>query len=269
MKKYSFKKFYLFFSSICIFILHIPFVFAKNKPGLLSKPAENKMETFVAADTSLVNIIPEPENAAANIYDSLRLNLMGLSQQAFNYAMQGLGYLVKAGKITNHKIISIVDYSLPSSRKRLFVIDLDKYKVVYNTYVAHGINSGKEYASEFSNKPESNKSSLGFYETAGTYNGKNGYSLHLSGLEKGINDKAGSRSIVMHGADYVSETLIQEQGYIGRSWGCPAVPEKLNNAIINTIKNGTCLFIYSPGKNYFIHSRILKDAAAMADVSKN
>jgi hypothetical protein len=269
MKKYNFKNFYLFFSSICIFILHIPFVFAKNKPGFLPKPVENKIENFVVADTSLVNSIPEIGNAVSNIYDSLRLNLLGLSQQAFNYAMQGLDFLVKAGKISNHKIISIVDYSLPSGKKRLFVIDLDKCKLVYNTYVAHGINSGKEYASEFSNKPESNKSSLGFYETAGTYNGKNGYSLHLAGMEKGINDKAGSRSIVIHGANYVSEALIQEQGYIGRSWGCPAVPEKLNRPIINTIKNGSCLFIYSPCKNYFIHSGVLKQAAAIAAISKN
>jgi hypothetical protein len=269
MAKYSFKKFYLFFSSVFIFILHIPFVFAKNKPIILPEPAESKTATLATADTALVSITPVPENAAANIYDSLRLNLMGLSKQAFEYAMQGFGYLIKAGKITNDKIISIVDFSQPSSKKRLFVIDLDKHKVVYNTYVAHGVNSGKEYASEFSNQPESNKSSLGFYETAETYMGKNGYSLHLSGLEKGINDKAGSRSIVMHGAGYVSESLIEEQGYIGRSFGCPAVPEKLHKPIINKIKNGTCLFIYSPNKNYFIHSKILKEATAMACTSTN
>jgi L,D-transpeptidase catalytic domain len=269
MKKYNFKRCYLFFSSIFIFILHMPFVFAKNKPNSLPKPPENKTETFVVPDTSFINIGIKPENALSNIYDSLRLNLMGLSQQAFEYAMEGFSYLVKAGKITNDKIISIVDFSQPSCKKRLFVIDLDKHKVVYNTYVAHGVNSGKEYASEFSNQPESNKSSLGFYETAQTYMGKNGYSLHLSGLEKGINDKADSRSIVMHGAGYVSEDLIAEQGYIGRSWGCPAVPEKLHKPIINTIKNGTCLFIYSPSKNYFIHSKILKGATAMAYTSIN
>jgi L,D-transpeptidase catalytic domain len=269
MKKYSYKKFYLFFSSIVIFILHMPFVFAKNKPAALPRPAENKTETFIIPDTALVNIEPEPKNALANIYDSLRLNLMGLSQQAFEYAMEGFSYLVKAGKVTNHKIISIVDFSLPSNKKRLFVIDLNNCKVLFNTYVAHGMNSGKEYASEFSNQPESNKSSLGFYETAQTYVGKNGYSLHLLGLEKGINDKADSRSIVMHGADYVSESLIEEQGYIGRSWGCPAVPEKLHKPIINKIKNGSCLFIYSPEKNYFIHSKILKSATAMAYKSGN
>jgi L,D-transpeptidase catalytic domain len=269
MKKYSYKKFYLFFSSIFIFILHMPFAFAKNKLNSLPKPAENKTTTLATADTALVNIAPLPENTAANIYDSLRLNLMGLSKQAFDYAMQGFGYLVKAGRVTNNTIISIIDFSQPSSKKRLFVIDLNNYKVIFNTYVAHGMNSGKEYASEFSNQPESNKSSLGFYETAQTYVGKNGYSLHLAGLEKGINDKADSRSIVMHGAYYVNENLINEQGYIGRSWGCPAVPEKLHKPIINKIKNGSCLFIYSPDKNYFIHSKILKAATTMACESSN
>ena len=208
-------------------------------------------------------------NALAKMYDSLRLNFMGLSQQAFQYAMQGFEYLSKAGRIANDNVISIVDFSLPSSKKRLFIIDLDQQKVVFNTYVAHGMNSGKEYAEQFSNRPESNQSSLGFYETMDTYNGKNGYSLHLQGLERGINDNADSRAIVMHGADYVSEGFIQSQGYLGRSWGCPAVPEKLHKPIINKIKNGTCLFIYSPNKNYFIHSKILKDATAMAFNNKS
>ena len=233
------------------------------------KPAENKLETFIPKNLAFTISSVNTENIIADIYDSLRLNLMGLPQQAFKIAMQGFNYLATAGKLTNNKIISIVDFSQPSSKKRLFVIDLQKKKILFNTYVAHGVNSGKEYASQFSNLPESNKSSLGFYETAATYAGKNGYSLHLQGLEKGINDKAGIRDIVIHGADYVNEELIHEQGYIGRSWGCPAVPEKLHKPIIDKIKNGTCLFIYSPNKNYLIHSRILKQAAATALESKN
>ena len=245
----------------------MPFVFAKSKPKADSTPRENNIE--VAAASNAPVIVSVSENALSNIYDSLRLNLMGLSQQAFQYAMHGFDYLVKAGKITNDRIISIVDFSQPSNKKRLFVIDLDKIKVVFNTYVAHGVNSGKEYADQFSNRPESNQSSLGFYETMDTYNGKNGYSLHLAGLEKGINDNADNRAIVMHGAEYVCEELIQSQGYIGRSWGCPAVPEKLHKPIINKIKNGTCLFIYSPDKNYLIHSKVLREAEAMAYNNKN
>jgi hypothetical protein len=265
MTKHSLKKFYIFFSSIFIFILHIPFVFAKTKTASIIQPEEKKLELFVNSGSPLLAVGP----VHTNVYDSLRLNLMGLSQQAFQYAMQGFDYLLKAGKISNDKIISIVDFSQSSNKKRLFVIDLNNYKVVFNTYVAHGVNSGKEFAHQFSNRAESFKSSLGFYETRETYNGKNGYSLHLQGLEKGINDNADNRAIVMHGADYVSENLIHSQGYIGRSWGCPAVPEKLHKPIINKIKNGTCLFIYSPDRNYLVHSKILKQAATMAFTSTN
>ncbi len=265
MTKHNLKKFYIFFSSIFIFILHIPFVFAKTKPVSIIQPEEKKLEFFVNSESPLVAV----STSHANVYDSLRLNLMGLSQQAFQYAMQGFDHLLKAGKISNDKIISIVDFSQSSNKKRLFVIDLNNYKVVFNTYVAHGVNSGKEFAQQFSNRAESFKSSLGFYETLQTYNGKNGYSLHLQGLEKGINDNADNRAIVMHGADYVSENLIHSQGYIGRSWGCPAVPEKLHKPIINKIKNGTCLFIYSPDKNYLVHSKILQDAVGMAFANTN
>jgi hypothetical protein len=269
MKKHGFKKFYLFLSSVFIFMLHLPFVFAKYRPLEAFRPTENKLETFTTKDSIPALSPVNTENIVSDIYDSLRLNLIGLSHQAFEMAMQGFNHLTKTGKITNDKIISIVDFSQPSNKKRLFVIDLDNYKVVFNTYVAHGVNSGKEFANQFSNTAESNKSSLGFYETTDTYNGKNGYSLHLQGLEKGINDNADSRAIVMHGAEYVNESLIQSQGYIGRSWGCPAVPEKLHKPIINKIKNGTCLFIYSPDRNYLIHSKILNEAKEMAFTGKN
>src|SRR5207249_9968842 len=127
--------------------------------------------------------------------------------------------------------------------------------------VSHGRNSGKEMASEFSNALESFKSSLGFYVTSDTYNGKHGYSLRLEGEEPGINDNAFSRGIVMHTAPYVNEHLIQMQGYIGRSEGCPAVPQKLYKPIIEKIKNGSCLFMYSPDKGYMTHSQIINNGA--------
>jgi hypothetical protein len=211
-------------------------------------------------DTILTFAKVNIQSPAFSLYDSLRLNLMGLSRQAFEYAMQGFEYLTQSGKIANDKVISIVDFSQPSSKKRLFVIDLDQARVVFNTYVAHGSKSGTTFATQFSNKPESNESSLGFYETSNTYIGGNGYSLRLEGLESGINDNAERRAIVMHGAAYVNEGLAQSRGYIGRSWGCPAVPENLHKPIIDKIKNGTCLFIYSPDKNYLSHSRILHPA---------
>ena len=263
MSKTWLKKIYVFCSPVLIFLLHLPFVFAKTRTNHEPKPAVPRMETTMSGDSSLLfTYKPKSTLSVSSLYDSLRLNLMGLSQQAFEYAMKGFDYLVKAGRLNNDRIISICDFSLPSNKKRLFVIDLDQNKVLFNTYVAHGANSGAEYANHFSNTPESNQSSPGFYETLNTYNGKNGYSLQLQGLENGINDNANKRAIVMHGADYVSESFIQARGYIGRSWGCPAVPEKMNKPIIDKIKDGTGLFIYTPGANYVNRSRILHPAGA-------
>jgi hypothetical protein len=196
-----------------------------------------------------------------NLFTNLHLKNLGLSEQAFQYALKGYNYLISAGKIQNDGILSIIDFSLPSSEKRLFVIDLKKCALLFNTYVSHGRNSGKEMANEFSNAPQSFKSSLGFYLTSNTYFGKHGYSLRLEGEEAGINDNALDRGIVMHSASYVNENIIQKQGYIGRSEGCPAVPESIYKPIIEKIKNKSCLFIYSPDKNYFSHSPILNGIA--------
>lgn len=250
MKSMSCRKVYLFFSSLLIFMIHLPVTFAK------SKSAEEKNLLLKSP------VVEEAKNrsfafSAAVLYDSLKLNMLGLSQKAYQYAIDGLVKLKEQGAIINDDLISIVDFTKSSAQKRLYVIDLEHHQLLFNTYVAHGQNSGKEFANRFSNAPESFQSSLGFYETSETYQGKNGYSMHLTGLEKGINDKADQRAIVMHGAPYVSESFIRSQGYIGRSWGCPAVPEKLTRPIIDKIKNGTCLFIFSENKNYLRRSKIL------------
>ena len=121
---------------------------------------------------------------------------------------------------------------------------------MYSSVVAHGRNTGAEYARSFSNQPRSNKSSLGFYITQETYFGAHGLSLKLDGFEKGINDMARERAIVMHGADYAHEKVISRKGYLGRSFGCPAVPPHLTKKIIEKIKNGNCLFVYYPDKKY-------------------
>jgi len=195
------------------------------------------------------------------LYDSLHLSTSGLSKEAFSYGIKGYIYLLSLGKIKNDGTISIIDFSLPSYVKRLFVIDVKKGKILFNTYVSHGRNSGKEMANDFSNEPESLKSSLGFYVTSETYNGKHGYSLRLEGEEPGINDNAFGRGIVMHSAPYVNEDLIHKQGYIGRSEGCPAVPQKFYKPIIEKIKNGSCLFMYSPDNDYMRDSPILNNSA--------
>jgi L,D-transpeptidase catalytic domain len=196
-------------------------------------------------------------NSNLSLYNKLNLSVAGLSKEAFDYAMKGYQYLLAQGKIANDETLSIVDFSLPSSAKRLFVIDVKKAALLFNTYVSHGRNSGLATATEFSNEPNSFKSSLGFYITGNTYDGKHGYSLRLEGEEPNFNDNAASRGIVMHSAPYVNEALARGRGYIGRSEGCPAVPENLYKPIISKIKNGSCLFLYSPDQNYLSHSSIL------------
>ncbi len=196
------------------------------------------------------------ENLVA-IYDSMELNKIGLSQAAFTEAIQGYVILKEDGKLVKDDVITIADFSQSSDKKRLYIIDLSEQKVLFNTYVAHGQGTGKEMAEKFSNIAESYQSSLGFYITSNTYNGKNGYSMKLEGQESGINDKAEARSIVMHGASYVSADFINSNGYLGRSWGCPAVSQALNKPIINTIKGGSLLFIYSENASYKRKSALL------------
>ncbi|MDQ6812188.1 MAG: murein L,D-transpeptidase catalytic domain family protein [Bacteroidota bacterium] len=253
------RKLYVFLASALV--INFLFVYATSKPFDTIQIVSNSSDTSykVVANNLTESNVPVESNTS--LYDSLQLNRLNLSRNAFNLAMQGYNKLLSEGRLNNTNLVSIVDFSLPSSKKRLFVIDLEKKEVVYNTYVAHGRNSGKEMASEFSNEPESNKSSLGLYTTGATYVGKHGFSLKLSGEEKGINDNANSRAIVMHSAAYVSEAAIKMQGFIGRSLGCPALPENIYRPIIEKIKKGSCLFLYSPDKYYAMHSTIAKKLA--------
>jgi hypothetical protein len=260
INKSAFKKFYVFFSSIFIFLFHLPFVFAKNKPA--SMEAKSASGALYAITGSLIDEETTPV-VPVSVYDSLKLHTLGLSKQAYEYAIKGLQYLRSAGTL-NTNILTIADFSQPSTKKRLYVIDVKNYKLLFNTYVAHGMQTGREMATDFSNVPESNKSSLGFYKTLGTYEGKHGYSLKLEGLEHGINHNAFERAIVIHSADYVSESFAKSQGYLGRSWGCPALPVSLNKPIIDRIKNGSCLFIYSNQKAYSIQSRIINHQSRVA-----
>jgi len=169
----------------------------------------------------------------------------------FRSAMTGY-YKIESLKKKN--ILTIIDYSKPSTEKRFFVIDLDRDTLLYRCYVAHGRNTGNNHAKKFSNAPGSKKSCLGFFLTVGTYKGKHGYSLKLKGLEKDINDNAETRAIVIHGAHYVSKEFIKDYGRLGRSWGCPALPGELSTKIIDEIKGGSCLFIYGNDRNYFLNS---------------
>ena len=200
------------------------------------------------------------EDNSADIYSAISFeNSNTLNPEVFNKAFLGFTNLKKAGKLPeNSNLISIVDFSLSSTQKRLWVIDLEKKVVIFNSLVAHGKNTGEEFAQKFSNTESSYQSSLGFYITESTYNGSNGYSLKLLGMDPGYNDAALQRAIVMHGADYVSEDFIKFQKRIGRSWGCPAVPRALAEPIIDTIKGKNVLFIYYPDEQYLSTSEWLK-----------
>ena len=200
------------------------------------------------------------KDKAAEIYRSISFESNNtLNPEVFEKAFLGFTNLKIAGKLPEtSNLISIVDFSLSSTQKRLWVIDLEKKVVVFNSLVAHGKNTGEEFAQKFSNTESSYQSSLGFYITESTYNGSNGYSLKLLGMDPGYNDAALQRAIVMHGADYVSEDFIKFQKRIGRSWGCPAVPRALAEPIIDTIKGKNVLFIYYPDEQYLSTSEWLK-----------
>ena len=192
-----------------------------------------------------------------SLYDKLNLDSLEMSHDAYTYALHGLEHLEEEGAVQNDSVLTVIDFSLPSYKKRLFVIDLNSGELLFNTYVSHGRNSGTDMAKSFSNSNNSYQSAPGFYITGNTYYGENGYSLRLDGKEKGINDNALSRNIVMHPAAYVSNYSIRVKGYLGRSLGCPAIPAAVHKPLINTIKQGSCLFIYSPDSNYISKSDLI------------
>ena len=152
------------------------------------------------------------------------------------------------------QVLTVIDYSLPSSNQRMWIFDLQKDKLLYNTYVAHGQNSGMTTPNHFSNKTSSKATSLGTFVTKDTYMGSKGISLNLDGLEKGFNDNAYSRRVVIHGAWYVEPDFIKKAGRAGRSWGCPSIAQTLAKPVINTIKGGSVVFAYYPDQNYLSHT---------------
>jgi L,D-transpeptidase catalytic domain len=231
------------FIRIAIAVLLLPALMA-NK----SAPVAVFKKNTVFAHTNIIAPVNE-----VSFYDSWNLSESGLSKKAFEYGLKGYTQLQQ------QSILTIVDYSLASTEKRLYVINMKEGKLLFCTLAAHGKNSGLLYANDFSNKPSSLKSSLGFFVTGNTYTGANGYSLKLNGCEKGINNNALQRAIVMHGADYVSDNFANENGYLGRSHGCPAVPQAISKKIIDCIKNGSCLFLYAPETNYISSSKILNN----------
>ncbi|NHQ59976.1 murein L,D-transpeptidase catalytic domain family protein [Chlorobium sp. BLA1] len=188
-----------------------------------------------------------------------------INPKLLSMALSGYYSLREQGKVSRDGILTVIDFNLPSVEERLFVIDVNEGRLLYSGLVAHGSGSGENYAQSFSNQPGSNQSSLGFYTTGNTYDGKNGYSLRLLGMEPGINDNAEMRSIVMHGADYVSYDYIRKHGRLGRSQGCPALSFEAFQQVINLIKGGSCMFIYQGGRDYALKSTVLNPDLALQE----
>jgi hypothetical protein len=203
------------------------------------------------------------DQALRTTYDALGAEQEGLRFETFAKAMTGYLNLRQAGKLAEDKqTLTVVDFDLPSTEKRLWVLDLAKNEILFHTLVAHGHNSGENEATNFSNTDQSNMSSLGFYATGSEYEGKHGHSLRLQGLDEGFNTNAAARSVVMHGADYVSEDFIKQNGRLGRSLGCPALPMDQYSQIIDAVNGGTCLFLNKSGAGY--SSQFLNQDTAIA-----
>ncbi len=205
------------------------------------------------------NVKDENTNDSPLLYQQLKSGSANVlpSWEVFSLALKGYNNLKNVNSDVRKDILTVVDFSLPSSDKRLWVIDLATQKVLFNDWVAHGKKSGNNYAKKFSNLPNSNESSIGFYITGETYTGKHGLSLRLDGMDKGFNDNARKRAIVMHGAKYVSGDFIKKYGRLGRSLGCPSLSMNIYKEVIDTIGNGSILFIYSPDNEFITKSSVL------------
>jgi L,D-transpeptidase catalytic domain len=224
-------------------ILFLSFFFYSNKTNFIDSENYKKPELAIVAKPSF-------ESNVEVIYKSLNSNQCELPNiESFKEALKGF-YLLKEKGLIQKDILTLVDFSLSSNVKRLWVIDMATNTILYNSLVAHGRNTGEEFANSFSNANSSFKSSLGFYATGEIYNGKHGMSLKLDGLERGVNNNARERGVVIHSADYVSNSFIKSNKRLGRSQGCPAIPAEALKGIVNTIKNKSCLFIYHPSRSF-------------------
>lgn len=186
-----------------------------------------------------------------------KINETDLDFQAFQYALKGYVKLQNQNKLNNSEYLTIIDMSVSANTERCFIINMNTQTVEHKSVVAHGEKTGLEYAKKFSNKVNSHQTSIGFYKTAETYTGKHGLSLRLDGLEYS-NNKARERAVVIHAADYVNPDFVKSNGRLGRSWGCPSLPDKDYFTIISKIKEGSCLFIYYPQDHYLTKSDLIK-----------
>lgn len=216
----------------------------------------------ISAHASFLGAIFGSSNSQDNSIDAVTEELSGkakhLRPEVLKLALNAYVSAQQHGVNINKPILTVIDYSMPSSEKRMWVMDVVKKQVLYTSLVAHGKGSGSNLtATQFSDNSGSLQSSLGVFLTEDTYQGHNGITLKIKGLEKGFNEKAEARRIVIHGAWYATQQMAKMYGMIGKSWGCPAVEPELATPIINTIKDGSLVFAYYPDSNWLHHSRYL------------
>lgn len=236
----------------------------------LPSPASS-LETATKPPRSVTNEVRKTQYMAAfeqhvlTSYAQARLSSYAVPVDVYREALLGYYSLRQSGQANpSRPVLTIIDYARPSTQKRMWVIDMKNKRVLYHTLVAHGRNTGANIAETFSNREGSEMSSLGFYVTGQTYEGKHGLSLKLNGKDAGYNTNAASRAVVVHGADYVSEDFVQQHGRLGRSQGCPALPVAQSSAVIKVIQKGTVVYAHGPSKVRYRSSWLQLDPALTA-----
>lgn len=244
------KIFFIATTTLLLIFIH-PSLIAKAAPSDFAPISSTNQQTIETKtnSNSIFSLDQKAKKIAAQDFN-LKPTVINLAIKAFYNAK-------KSGFHPRKSILTVIDYSLPSTKERLWVLDIEQEKILYSSLVAHGKYSGENHTNKFSNRIGSLQTSLGLFITENTYIGRDGYSLRLEGLEKGFNDNAKTRTIVMHGAPYVSKQFASSLGRIGRSWGCPAVERRLATPIINTIKNGTFVFSFYPDREWLNKSKFI------------
>jgi uncharacterized protein (DUF2252 family) len=201
---------------------------------------------LAAASLLAPNTVDAASSVSYSVNDFDATAIGNIEMDVLQMALGAASCAVRSGDVTAPSTLTVIDYSKPSTEKRLWVFDLKSRELIYEELVAHGQGTGANMATQFSNEPDSHRTSLGLFRTDAPYVGKNGYSLRLDGLDKGLNDRARERAIVMHGAPYVSAAFVKSNGRLGRSHGCPAVSAEVAKQMIDRVKGGGLVFAYYP-----------------------
>lgn len=245
--------------------LFAPFILTPVASSLSSGPAKANTATKRTHKASVSSFkVMQFDQVAFSLYNEMQLSSKGLKYEVFRKALTGYYNLKHEGYLSEKPVLTMVDFTKSSSKKRLWVIDVENKQLLHHTYVAHGRNSGVEFAENFSNESKSFMSSIGFYVTQDIYRGKHGLSLRLDGVDEGFNTNALDRCIVIHGAEYANPSIIEQTGRLGRSLGCPALPMEEHQDIINTVEGNTALYIHAADNTYT--SDYLDHATAMAEL---